>query len=163
SANYATIGGGYTNTIQTTNSFSTIGGGGFNIIQSNAIGSAIGGGAYNAIQTFSQYSTIGGGGINTIQANAYNATIAGGYDNTIHTGAFLWADSNDFDFSSTANDSFAARAVGGARFVSAIDGGGNPTAGVSLAPGGGSWSSLSDRNAKESFAKVDGREILQHV
>jgi Chaperone of endosialidase len=37
------------------------------------------------------------------------------------------------------------------------------TAGVSLAAGGGSWSSLSDRNMKANFATVNPREILRGV
>ncbi|HEX8492451.1 MAG TPA: tail fiber domain-containing protein [Pyrinomonadaceae bacterium] len=37
------------------------------------------------------------------------------------------------------------------------------TAGVSLAAGGGSWSSLSDRNMKANFALVNPREILRGV
>jgi hypothetical protein len=35
--------------------------------------------------------------------------------------------------------------------------------GVSLAPGGGSWTSVSDRRAKENFASVDPREVLDKV
>jgi hypothetical protein len=77
-----------------------------------------------------------------------------------HPGTFLWADSNDVDFNSAAAMEFAARATGGVRFVTAIDGSGNPTAGVTLASGGGSWSSISDRNAKENFEDVDFRELL---
>jgi hypothetical protein len=46
------------------------------------------------------------------------------------------------------------------RFVSAIDGSGNPTAGVTLAAGGGSWSSISDVNVKANFTSVDGQDVL---
>src|SRR5206468_1978185 len=63
-----------------------------------------------------------------------------------------------------ADNEFSARATGGVRFVSAVDAGtGNPTAGVKLAPGSGSWSSLSDRNLKANFAVVDGRDVLQRL
>ena len=36
-------------------------------------------------------------------------------------------------------------------------------AGVSLAAGSGTWTDLSDRNAKENFSPVNGREILEKV
>ena len=49
------------------------------------------------------------------------------------------------------------------RFVTAVDFSGNPSAGVTLASGSGSWSSLSDRNAKANFAAVDGRDVLTRV
>jgi phage-related minor tail protein len=44
--------------------------------------------------------------------------------------------------------------------VSGLDAGGTPASGVTLAPGSGSWSSLSDRNAKKDFRDVDGDAIL---
>jgi hypothetical protein len=37
------------------------------------------------------------------------------------------------------------------------------TNGVTLAPGGGSWTSVSDRHAKENFAAVDPAEVLSKV
>jgi hypothetical protein len=43
------------------------------------------------------------------------------------------------------------------------DGSGKPTAGVRVAAGGGSWSSISDRNLKENIRPIDTREILQKV
>jgi hypothetical protein len=49
------------------------------------------------------------------------------------------------------------------RFVTAVDVNGNPTAGVSVAAGGGSWSSLSDRNAKANFKPVDSEQILKRL
>jgi hypothetical protein len=66
-------------------------------------------------------------------------------------------------FDSTAAYEFSVRATGGTRFVSAVDGSGNPSAGVLLAPGGNSWSGISDRNAKENFADVDGQNILERL
>jgi hypothetical protein len=80
-----------------------------------------------------------------------------------HKGAFVWSDSNDFDFSSTAFDQFSVRATGGVRFITGIDGRGNPRAGVILPPGAGAWSTLSDYNLKENFAPVDGQEVLARL
>jgi len=44
--------------------------------------------------------------------------------------------------------------------VTAIDGAGAPTAGVTVAAGGGSWTSLSDRAAKKDLREVDDASIL---
>jgi hypothetical protein len=65
------------------------------------------------------------------------------------------------DFNSATGNEFAVRATGGVRLVTAIDGTGAPTAGVTLAAGGSSWNTISDRNAKENFAPVDGVEVLE--
>jgi hypothetical protein len=79
-------------------------------------------------------------------------------------GTFVWADSQGFEFASTAINEFSARTTGGARFVSAIDpDSGNPTAGVVLAPGGISWGHLSSRAIKENFALADVQEILEQL
>lgn len=44
-----------------------------------------------------------------------------------YSGSFVWADSFDFDFHATAGNQFSARASGGVRFVTDIDGSGNAT------------------------------------
>lgn len=59
----------------------------------------------------------------------------------------------------TANNQVNIRGCGGFRFFTNQ----NLTTGVEMAPGGGAWSSLSDRNMKENFATVNPREILQKV
>ena len=51
-----------------------------------------------------------------------------------HDGAFAWSDFNDFDFYTNAPNEFAARATGGVRFVTAIDGAGSPTRTVRINP-----------------------------
>ncbi len=124
------------------------------------------------------YSTVIGGAQNT--ASGIVSTVLGGGQNHAggaysvaagrramiadnHGGTFLFADANLFDFNSATHDEFAVRATGGVRFVSAIDGGGNPTAGVVLPAGGGAWSPLSDRNAKENFVLVDGVAVLERL
>jgi trimeric autotransporter adhesin len=126
-ASYSTIAGGSANTIQISASFATIGGGGANTIQTNAWDTTIGGGWLNTIQADAQAATIGGGNENLIQANAQYATIPGGRLNSAassafaagtrakanHTGAFVWADSTDQNFASTAANQFLVRAAGG--------------------------------------------------
>lgn len=167
----ATIGGGSGNTAG--GNWASIGGGVGNT--ASAVLATVGGGQSNTAE--GDRATIGGGLNNT--ASGLRATVPGGEDNLAdgdysfaagtgaranHQGSILFADSNTgFDFNSVANDEFAARATGGVRLVTAIDGSGNPTAGVRLASGGSSWLTLSDRNAKTHFAAVDGREILQRL
>jgi hypothetical protein len=114
-------------------------------------------------------STVGGGFQNTARGDF---SWAGGRraktqtaDATPipHHGAFVWADSSFFEFHSTANNQFSARATGGVRFVTAIDGFGTPTAGVSLTPGDSAWAVLSDRAAKENWVGVDGHQVLDRL
>jgi hypothetical protein len=168
-----TIGGGSDNACG--GSHSTICGGLGNYTQ--GVLSTIAGGDSNLVGIYSR-STIGGGHRN--HAGGYCTTIPGGYGDTTtadfslaagyraristpHHGTFLFADSSDFSFASTTANEFAARCTGGARFVTGIDGSGNPTAGVQMAAGGGSWSSISDRNLKENFSPVDAEEVLEKV
>ena len=161
------MGSGYTNTAS--GDRATVGGG----YQNTASGedATVGGGQGNAASW--DRATVGGGSFNT--ASGWSSTVPGGQDNLAqeafsfaagqrakanHVGSFVWADSQAFDFASTADNEFSARATGGVRFVSGIDGSGNPTAGVTLAPGGGSWSSISDLNVKANFTSVDGQDVL---
>jgi hypothetical protein len=156
---------------------SVISGGRENGILENAEFSAIAGGENNHIAAGSPNSAIGGGGNNQILVNSSHAMIPGGLENVatnlafaagksayaVHRGAFVWADASDARFYSVSANEFAVRATGGARFATAVDGTGTPTAGAELAPGSGTWSSLSDRNAKENFAAANAREILEKV
>lgn len=59
----------------------------------------------------------------------------------------------------TANNQFVARGCGGIRFFTTQ----NLSSGVEVAAGGGSWSSISDRNRKELFTAVDGEEVLSRL
>ncbi len=161
---------------------STIGGGLVN--RAYADYSAIAGGNGNvagmpdAASNTAHYASIGGGAFNTA-LGAY-ASIPGGLSNlaagdfsfaagrraqvaAAHTGTFLFADSNDQDFKSSAANEFAVRASGGIRFVTAINSAGEPMSGVRLAPGSGAWSTLSDRNAKANLAPADAGAILAQL
>lgn len=175
---FSTIGGGAGNVIGDGSITCTIGGGGNNLIEAGSWRSTIAGGRTNVIGTNSLHSTIGGGTSNAILANAEGAVIPGGVLNEVggayglaagrrakagHRGTFVWADATDADFSSSANNELAVRATGGVRLVTGVDANGAPVTGAALAPGSGSWSLLSDRNAKENFAPVDGAEILRKV
>jgi hypothetical protein len=84
-ASFATIGGGYWNTIQTGADSATISGGRENSIESYASHATIGGGNWNLIRASTGYATIGGGVYNIIEPYASRATIGGGYWNLIQT------------------------------------------------------------------------------
>jgi hypothetical protein len=80
-----------------------------------------------------------------------------------HAGSLVVGDGSNFDFASSTTNQFSVRAVGGSRFVSAVDGGGAPSAGVTLAAGAGAWAALSDRAAKQDLVAVDGADVLDRL
>jgi hypothetical protein len=168
---FATVGGGNSN--EASGDDATVGGGEGNT--ASEADATVGGGLSNSAS--SGFSTVVGGVHNRASDTA--AAVLGGSNNTAqadfslaagqqasadHTGSFVWADSSNFIFPSTSQDQFSVRSTGGVRFVSAIDSGsGDPTAGVELAPGGGSWASLSDKNSKTGITPVSGRDVLRKL
>jgi len=154
-AQRAVIAGGNQNQIQAFSDDAVIGGGAQNLIQTNANGAVIGGGLGNSVTGTA--GTVPGGQNN--RAGSF-ALAAGNRAKADHAGAFVWADAQDYDFGSTATNEASFRSTGGARFVTAIDGTGTPTAGVTLAAGGAAWATISDQNAKKNFAPVNGGEVL---
>jgi hypothetical protein len=173
SGDYAAIVGGINNVSL---AYGSIGGG-----QGNAAygyGAVSGGGGNKA---FGAFSAIGGG-VENIAAGDY-AVIPGGNLNYApgaysfaagrnartssapginHDGAFVWSDSNNFAFTSTANNEFAVRSTGGVRLVLGIDGSGNPTWTCAASNGNG-WACSSDRDLKENFAPVDTSAVLNQI
>jgi hypothetical protein len=131
----AVVGGGYYNTAG--GAYAAVGGGSGNNANANA--STVGGGEANSASGI--IATVGGGYGNT--ASAFAATVSGGENNqasgswatvaggnanlaggqssfaagsqaqALHQGAFVWADSQNAPFASTANDEFLIRAQGG--------------------------------------------------
>lgn len=161
------VGGGSSNSATAQNAF--VGGGLLNIASGTE--STIGGGLTNLASGIR--ATIAGGVGNLAAGDL--AVVLGGVNNqalglasfaggvrasAIHPGSFVWADDVNFDFVSERPRQFSARATGGARFVSAVDGAGGASAGVEVFPGGGAWSSLSDRNAKANHVPANQRQIL---
>jgi len=156
---HSTIAGGHANSCG--GEYGAIGGG-----QGNEVGAreaTVGGGFDNRISIFGEAATIPGGVQN--RAEGPRSFAAGSHAHALHQGAFVWADAafEPRPFVSTTNNEFSARARGGVRFVTAVDTNGTPTAGVSLAPGSGTWSSLSDRKAKENFTPTEPRDVLDKV
>ena len=177
-----------TNYSKSTKFRSVLSGGSGNLIMSNVRASVIAGGAGNSNGGW--YSVVGGG--DTQRASGDNVTIAGGGINTagpgrgatvggglyntasarlatvpggqfgqaIHAGSFVWSgDLLGETTSSFGDQTFTVRCEGGARFYSATGTG----TGVQLASGGGAWTSISDRNAKENFDDVNASEVLAKV
>ncbi len=176
---YGTVGGGGDNQAGdargalTDKPYATVSGGRGNRAMSGW--STVGGGYRN--DATATYTSVGGGFANV--ASGAGATVPGGQSNTssgvlsfaagnrakaTHDGAFVWADGQPFNFTSRAVNQMSVRATGGVRLVSGIDGvSGQPTSGVILPAGGGSWSTLSDRNAKTQVTAIDSRAILQQL
>jgi hypothetical protein len=59
----------------------------------------------------------------------------------------------------TANNQFVVRGCGGIKMYTSQ----NLSAGVEVAAGSGSWSSISDRNRKENFLFLDGEDVLARL
>ena len=178
---YATIGGGKNNTAS--GAYATVGGGLAHLASS--LVSTIGGGDSNTASGIG--STIGGDFTNT--ANKTSATVSGGSGNTASgaystvpggssniaggdysfaagrnaqsfgDGTFVWADSTDQLFSTSAPNIFQVRASSGTRFYTDSD----ATVGVQLFGGSNSWNVISDRAFKENYALVDARSILEKL
>jgi hypothetical protein len=148
-------GAGFSSANSASTAWTTISGGIAN--QGNGIGATVGGGGYNSAN--GQFAIVPGGSENT--ASGDYSFAAGNRAQALYQGDFVWADSQNYNFSSTAVNQFCVRSTGGARFVTAIDGSGNATAGVKLNSGDTAWSTLSDRNAKKNFKPVDGEAVLE--
>ena len=78
---------------------------------------------------------------------------------SVHAGAFVLGDSAAGPKPSLGADSLAVYAAGGSTFFSD----GAATTGVELAPGAGTWSSLSDRASKEDIELVDPLVVLERL
>src|SRR6266849_4096937 len=175
SGSYSTVGGGAYNTA--TNYFSAVGGGAYNTATNYF--SAVGGGWSNTAS--GTLAVVGGGYSNT--ASGYQSTVPGGQANIAsgdsslaagcaantnnQAGAFVWADGVCEPLNAIAPNQFLARATGGVEFITGFQvctiGPCTQVSGVQVAAGGGSWSSISDRNVKDHFAPVDKLQFLARV
>jgi trimeric autotransporter adhesin len=179
SGDYSMVGGGYYNNAiglssaigggsnhDASGESSTVGGGYDN--EASGYRSTIAGGYSNLAS--GDYSTVGGGYDNT--ASGIRSTVPGGVYNVAYgytsfaagtraiangQGCFVWGDSTNAEVICNTVDQFKARASGG--FVFYTNSG--MSSGAHLSSGGGSWSSLSDRNMKENFETVDTQALLE--
>jgi hypothetical protein len=170
---FATVGGGLGNSARGGN-YTTVAGGNYNLASNegatvgggigntaNGGGSTVAGGEYNTAN--GTYSTVAGGAANTAVALSF----AAGYRAKATTpGSFVWADHQEFDFAPAPDGNFfGVRATGGVGFTVGID----PVSGAAtefcnlLPAATPSWACTSDRNVKENFVPVDGRDVLRRL
>jgi hypothetical protein len=120
--NNATLSGGYYNAITVHGHLGTVGGGANNYVDADSAtisggfnnyvggdGAFIGGGSFHS--AYGAGATIPGGITNA--ALGYASFAAGNRAKAMHDGAFVWSDSQNADFASTANNQFAVRAQNG--------------------------------------------------
>ncbi len=118
---YITICGGINNRATNVDS-AFIGGGNDNLVAGNAsvvaggtrnqatgLQGTVGGGVFNT--AFGNYATVPGGSNNMAMGSA--SLAAGSRARAMHDGSFVWSDSQNADFPSTANNQFAVRAQNG--------------------------------------------------
>ena len=91
-------------------------------------------------------------------ANGYASFAGGNRAFADQNGSFIWCDSLNQDGHSVGANSFTVRASGGVYLFTSAG-----ATGVQVGAGGGSWSSVSDRNVKENFQAVNASEMLARV
>jgi hypothetical protein len=96
-----------------------------------------------------------------LTASAFGSVALGWAASTsTYVGSFVWGDnSTNSPLTATAGNQFNLRSSGGVRIFtnSAM------TIGVSIAPGGNSWATISDRNRKQDFQAIDGESLLARL
>jgi hypothetical protein len=103
-----------------------------------------------------------------------HATVPGGRDNSAagdyslaagrnaaanHDGSFVWADASGAAVTTTGNNQFLCRAIGGTKFYTTP----NNSTGVQLNYGSSQWQTLSSRRAKRNIELIDGEWILERI
>ncbi|MDQ7029064.1 MAG: tail fiber domain-containing protein [Ardenticatenia bacterium] len=148
---YATVGGGYSNTAS--RDYATVGGGYINTASGYA--AIVGGGYSNTASGF--YATVPGGRDNN--ATGDYSFVAGRRAKAYNKGCFVWGDATNADVTCATDNRTIFRSTGGFYIYTNS----SLSSGAYLAAGSGSWSTLSDRNAKEHFAPVDPQGVLEQV
>jgi Chaperone of endosialidase len=163
---YATDSGGEGNTAN--GSHSTVGGGNVNSATGND--STVSGGDGNTASGTA--ATVPGGDLNIASGNYSFA--AGAIAHATGHGSFVWSDAAGFVFDPSLagspghgwpnpDNTFNVRAIGGAWFVTGVNGLGNPLTGPFVNGGSGAWGATSDRAVKENFREIDPQLILARV
>ena len=156
------IGGGSNNTIQSGDNQSAIVGGCDNEIDFQNYASFIGGGFGNFIGLESESSIILGGTSNTIGTACVNSLVAGFMAAVDDSGSFVWSDSSSTSvFGDSGPNTFNARATGGVFFETG--GRGLWVDDAPMASQAFVLQYVGDPNAKENFAAVDGKDVLNKV
>jgi hypothetical protein len=99
-------------------------------------------------------------GSNTTASGNFSVALGQGARTNAMGGSFIYGDaSTSTIIDSAAQNEFAVRASGGFRLFTNS----TLTAGVTMGAGAGAWSTVSDRNAKQDFADIDGRDVLAKI
>jgi hypothetical protein len=102
-------------------------------------------------------------GSNNVASAAYGMAIGTLASTGNHKGSIVISAGSDFTQDTvyaSENYQIVMRAAGGMKFYTAMNTYGRPLPGVELAPGGNSWSAVSDVNRKENFEALDGEDVL---
>ena len=122
-----------------------------NGLHSTAVGASTASGGYSTAM-----------GSSTTASGIYSTAIGKNVDTNSMAGSFIYGDASSRSIvSNTANNQFVVAATGGVYFFTSCATA--CTSGVGLAPGSGTWSTLSDRNAKTAIRPVDARDVLKKV
>jgi hypothetical protein len=120
----------------------------------SGVGSSVGGGFQNVAG--GQNATVPGGILNS--AKGANSFAAGSGATAFFDGSFVWSDGHGLA-QDTGSSQFVAEAIGGFFFYTSA----GLNGGATLPAGSGSWSSLSDRDAKTNFSPVDSSSVLEKL
>ncbi len=125
----------------------------------NPLASGMGALAFGGGTTASGFTSVAMGWNTTADGN-YSTALGSHVSTGGKGGAFIIGDVSTATAAvATADNQFTARFVGGYRLFT----NGGLTAGVSLAPGGGSWQSVSDVRKKTAFRPVNGERVLAAI
>ncbi len=130
---------------------------GVNATASGNISTAIGDGT-----TASGYSSTAIGNFTTA-SGSNSVAIGSSVSTNNHTGSFFFGDSDPHNKGirlTGVDNEFATRFNGGYFFITGDIG---SDIGVRVAPGGNSWSAISDINRKENFEPVNGDDFLKKI
>ncbi len=132
--------------------------GGANAVGTNSIAFGSDGTATNSSTASGNYSTAMGGG----NATGSNTVAIGSKVSTNgNEGAFAFGDHSSVSTptNNDATNQMMMRFAGGSKLYSDA----SATVGTQLAPGGSSWSTISDVRKKENFTPVNGEDFLNKI
>lgn len=99
-------------------------------------------------------------GVDAIASGIQSVAIGSAASTNGQEGALVFGDhSTTTNVTATANNQFVVRAAGGYTLYSNSA----MTSGVELPAGGGSFTSLSDRDRKQGFSALDGEQVLSSI
>lgn len=92
--------------------------------------------------------------------DANNSFTMGSNVNNNSSGSFVFGDASlAMTYNVTQDNSFIVRSTGGVEIFTTTD----YTNGISVSSGGGSWNTISDKNKKENYTKLDSEDIYKKL